>query len=59
MSAGEPLWLTTAETAALLRRHPRTIERMCRRGDLGSVPVRKIGGAWLISRDGLMRWLTG
>lgn len=53
-------YMTTDETAQLLRRSRRTIERMCRRGDFaGHVPFRKVGHGWLIERRGLMAWLTG
>jgi excisionase family DNA binding protein len=51
-------YMTVAETAAYLRRHPKTVLRMLRAGALeGYQPA--AGCKWLISRAAADRWLRG
>jgi len=52
----DPVCFTVAEAAAFLRLHPKTIERACRRGEL---PATRVGRAWRISREELLRMLLG
>ena len=50
----EPL-LTVGETAGILRRHPKTIERWARAGRL---PCYRVGGRVLFSRGDILQWLA-
>ena len=45
-----PLFLDANETAEILRVHPRTVARMCERGELRAVKVRSL---WRINREAL------
>jgi excisionase family DNA binding protein len=49
----EPL-LDTEEAAALLRIHPKTLQRMARRGEVVAI---QIGKLWRFRRSALNRWL--
>lgn len=48
----EPL-LDSAEAAQLLRIHPKTLQRMARRGE---VPAIQIGKLWRFSSSALLSW---
>ncbi len=45
--------LDSAEAAQLLRIHPKTLQRMARRGD---VPAMQIGKLWRFSPSALLLW---
>lgn len=45
-------WLTSAEAAELVRVHPKTIERACRRGALEAV---RPGRGWIVNRRSLLK----
>jgi excisionase family DNA binding protein len=49
----EPL-LDSDEAAALLRIHPKTLQRMARRGE---IPAIQIGKLWRFRASELSRWL--
>jgi excisionase family DNA binding protein len=49
----EPL-LTAVEAAALLKIHPKTLQRMARRG---RIPARRIGDLWRFRASELDAWL--
>lgn len=49
----EPL-LDSEEAAALLRIHPKTLQRMARRGEVVAI---QIGKLWRFRRSALNRWL--
>jgi excisionase family DNA binding protein len=49
----EPL-LDTEEAAALLRIHPKTLQRMARKGEVVAI---QIGKLWRFRRSALNRWL--
>ena len=51
-----PLVLTTKQAAEVLQVHIKTVEAMCRAGDL---PARKVGKAWRIRREDLRAYLSG
>lgn len=54
----ETPWLTAPEAAVYAHRHPDTINRALRNGELaGNQPTRK--GRWLIHRDALDAWIRG
>lgn len=48
--------LTIKEAAALLRCHPRTLQKMAIRGE---IPARKVGSLWRFSRQRLQEWVQG
>ncbi len=48
----EPL-LNTEEAAMLLRLHPKTLQRMARRGE---IPAMHIGKLWRFSAAALLSW---
>jgi len=47
-----PMLLTTREVAALLRVHPKQVDRLLRRG----LPARRVGGEWRFSREEVLAW---
>ena len=47
----EPQFFTVEEAAAILRVHPETIRRMCKRGELKG--ARKVGDTWRIPRSAI------
>ena len=49
----EPL-LDSEEAAALLRIHPKTLQRMARKGEVVAI---QIGKLWRFRRSALNRWL--
>jgi len=51
-AAFEPL-LTTDEAATLLRIHPKTLQRMARKGE---VPAMQVGKLWRFSASALLSW---
>ena len=55
MSVFEPL-LDSEEAAALLKIHPKTLQRMAR---LGHVPAKRIGDLWRFRASDLDRWVRG
>ena len=48
-----PLFLTVEQASDILQCHPRTITRMCERGDL---PACRVGNRWKVNRDKLMEY---
>jgi PTS system nitrogen regulatory IIA component len=48
--------LTIKEAAAILRCHPRTLQKMAIRGD---IPAKKVGSLWRFSRQRLQEWMQG
>ena len=52
-SSFEPL-LNTDQAAALLQVHPKTLQKMARKGE---VPARRIGDLWRYRASELDRWL--
>lgn len=46
--------MTTTQVAEILKCHPDTVLRLCRRGVL---PANRSGGRWLLRRDALEAWL--
>ncbi len=48
--------LTIGETAAFLRCHPRTLQKMAIRGE---IPAKKVGSLWRFSRQRLQEWMLG
>lgn len=48
-----PLFLDANEAAEILRVHPRTVARMCERGELKAVKVRSL---WRINREALFEF---
>ncbi|MBZ5678164.1 MAG: helix-turn-helix domain-containing protein [Acidobacteriia bacterium] len=55
METFEPL-LKTAQAAALLGVHPKTLQRMARNGE---VPGHRIGDLWRFRASDLDRWVRG
>jgi len=51
----EPL-LDSDEVAALLKIHPKTLQRMARRGE---IPGTRIGRLWRFRRSALNTWMEG
>lgn len=49
-------FLTVDEAAALLQMHPVTLRNHLRKG---TIPGRKIGGEWRLSRAALEKYLSG
>ena len=48
----EPLYLTVEEAAVILRVHPETVRRMCKRNELKG--ARKVGDTWRIPRTSVV-----
>lgn len=44
----ESPWYTPEQAAVILQKHPDTVRRLCKRGELEG--ARKIGGEWYIPR---------
>ena len=57
----QPDYLTTTETARLLRVHPRSVIRWVLRGQLAGAVRRRSGGAWryLVPRASALAMLEG
>jgi excisionase family DNA binding protein len=53
----EQHWYSTAEIAALLHIHPRTVARAILRGELRAVKLGSPAG-WRISEEDLQAWLA-
>jgi excisionase family DNA binding protein len=54
-SSFEPL-LDSDEAAALLRIHPKTLQRMARRGEISGIHIGKL---WRFRASDLNRWIQG
>lgn len=50
----QPSLLTLKETAALLRHHPKTVERWARDG---KIPFYRVGSRVLFQRSDVLQWL--
>ena len=46
-------WLTVVEAAELVNVHPKTVERVCRRG---LVLAERPGWAWIVNRESLLNY---
>lgn len=55
---GEPEWLTADEAAARAHRHPETVRRAIRAGELPAIQRCK-SGKWLLKSTDVDDWLAG
>ena len=46
-------WITAAQAAKILGLKPRRVRQLC---EAGTLPARKVTGAWLIQKDAVYRY---